>query len=131
MDADTPLIFTSSRWTLGWIANADGTACVFPTLADETGLYFPFEQALASIGGKAVYSWRDHSYDITLDGVRRHITADGVVTEQTADGTWRTLGDDFVILLPFSETYTLLYTRAEQLTQYLGITWTYDAAQKL
>lgn len=128
MDADTPLIFTSSRWTLGWIANADGTACVFPTLADETGLYFPFEQALASIGGKAVYSWRDHSYDVTLGGDRWHITAEGKISRVNDDGKQTVLGNDFVILLPFSETYTLLYADASQLTQYFGVTWTYDAA---
>lgn len=131
MAPETKLVFTSERWNLGWLETAEGGTCVFPTLEDETGLYFPIEQAVAAVGGTTVYSWRDHSYNITLDGVCRHITADGVVTEQTADGTWRTLGDDFVILLPFSETYTLLYTRAERLTQYLGITWTYDAAQKL
>ena len=75
-----------------------------------------------------MYSWRDHSYDVTLGGDRWHITAEGKISRVYDDGKQTVLGDDFVILLPFSETYTLLYADASQLTQYFGVTWTYDAA---
>lgn len=127
MDEDTPLVFTSEKWKLGWVDNGDGTTCPFPTLEDETGLYFPFEQALSSIGGKATYSWRDHSYELTLGENAWHISAEGEISRKNADGSQTVLGSDFTLLLPFSETYTLIYADAAQMQRYLGITWTYDA----
>ena len=111
------------------IKTADGDVCQFPTLSDATGLYFPLEQAVAAAGGQAIYSWTDHSYDVTFGDAHWHITSEGRISRVNDDGTYALLGSDFVILLPFSETYTLLYARADQLAQYFGFAWTYDAAQ--
>lgn len=129
MDPDTKLIFTSDKWKLGWLETADGDVCQFPTLSDATGLYFPFEQAVAAAGGQTIYSWLDHSYDVTFGDAHWHITSEGRISRVNDDGTYALLGSDFVISLPFSETYTLLYARADQLAQYFGLAWTYDAAQ--
>ena len=37
------------------------------------------------------------------------------------------LSEKFTILLPFSETYTLLYCPAEELREHLGVDFVYDA----
>lgn len=122
MSDDTRLVFTSEKWQLHDLQNADGSLCYFPMLTDENGLLAPFEQVMAAAGGRAVYSWKDHGYDVTLGEKQRHITAEGVVT----DGAGAVLGEDFAILLPFSETYTLVYARAEQLERYFDLTLTLD-----
>lgn len=130
MEESTPLVFTSEKWKLGWLENGDGTTCPFPTLEGGGTLWFPFEQALTALGGRAVYSWRDHSYQVTLGDSSWYISAAGEISRVEADGTLTLLGTDFEPYLPFSETYTLLYADAARMQEYLGINWTYDEQQR-
>lgn len=129
LDPDTRIVFTSSRWNLAQIAGDASDPCPFPTLMDDTGLYFPIDYSISAAGGSPVYSWRDHSYTITLGSNRFHIDRDGRVSALGPDGAQTPLGEDFTLLLPFSETYTLLYCRADQLRDYLGVQWSYDQSQ--
>lgn len=131
MAEDTKLTFTSDRWNLADLKNADGSRCVFPTLEDENGLLVPFEQAMAAAGGKAVFSWRDHSYDVTLGDSHWHITAEGEVSKLEDTGKYARQEGEFSAILPFSETYTLIYAPVDQLTAFFGLTWDYDQAKNL
>jgi hypothetical protein len=123
----TRLVFTSSEWTLKDIAS-DAETCVFPTLEKGGRLYFPIEFAVSAAGGRAVFSWRDHSYSITVNGKNYTALEDGTLIEALPDGTQRTIAADFTVFPPFSSTYTLLYCPADKLAQYLGVIWKYDAA---
>lgn len=121
----TKIVYKSRRWQLSEIACGD-TVYDFPVLADETGLYFPVEFAMESAGGTASWSWKNQTYTLTLRGETYFATKSGVLTKYRADGSLL-LSEDFTILLPFSETYTLLYCPAEQLRAYLGVEYSYDA----
>jgi hypothetical protein len=128
MSPDTKLVFTSKKWTLG--ALTDGkTPCVFPTLQNESGLWFPVEYVFSSLGGKAEWSWKNHTYTITLGKKTYLATEKGELYLYQKDGSKQQLASDFTILPPFSDTYTLLYCPADKLTAYFGVRWTFDAAQ--
>lgn len=127
MDPETRLVFTSGRWTTAELAGGE-QPCHFPTLSGGGRLYFPFDYAVAAAGGSAVYSWRDHSYAITLGDRKLHIDREGTVFSVGADGSLTPAAQGFTLLLPFSETYTLIYCDAAQLRDILGISWTGEGA---
>jgi len=127
---DTKLVFTSRKWKLADISSGSDT-CVFPTLEDSRGVWFPLEYAVQAVGGQAEYSWKNHSYTITLGTLTYLAKEDGTLYLYQKDGSKKEIAKDFTILPPFSETYTLLYCPADKLHDYLGINWTYDEAQNL
>ena len=59
------------------------------------------------------------------------VTEEGEVWRYLPDGGKEFLGENMQILLPFSETYTLLYCPAAALTEYFGVEWSYDAAENV
>ncbi len=122
----TKLVYQSERWALAQIASGD-TVYDFPTVEDETGLYFPVEFAVQSAGGTAVWSWKNQTYTITLDGNTYFASLDGHLRRYLPEGGSELLSQSFTILLPYSETYTLLYCPANELREQLGIDWVYDA----
>ena len=71
-------------------------------------------------GGTAEYSWKNHSYTITLGPLTYLAEEDGRLWLYQQDGSKKQIADDFTILPPFSETYTLLYCPADKLRDYLG-----------
>lgn len=126
----TRIVYQSQRWNLARIASGD-TVYDFPTLADDTGLYFPVEFAVQSAGGTATWSWKNQTYTITLDGKTYFAGRDGKLRVYLPEGGSKLLCDDFTILLPFSETYTLLYCPAEALRDQLGVDWAFDEQQNV
>lgn len=126
--AATKIVYKSSRWKTAQIASGE-TVYDFATLEDETGLYFPVEFALKSAGGQASWSWKNKTYTITIGGRTFFASMDGRLREYLPDGSYALRSERFTILLPFSETYTLLYCPASELKEQLGIDWTYDAQQ--
>ena len=123
----TKIVYQSETWKVSEIASGD-TVYDFPALEDETGLYFPVEFALQSAGGKATWSWKNQTYTITLDGKTYFASRDGRLRLYRPEGS-ELLSETFTILLPFSETYTLLYCPADELREHLGIDFEYDAQQ--
>lgn len=126
----TKLVFTSTKWKLADLSSGSDT-CVFPTLEDGRGVWFPVDYAVQAAGGTAEYSWKNHSYTITLGSLTYLAEEDGRLWLYQQDGSKKQIADDFTILPPFSETYTLLYCPADKLRDYLGVEWTYDKTQNL
>ncbi len=126
MDAGTKIEFVSEKWDTAQIGTQEETY-EFPTLSDGNTLYFPVDYAVSAAGGQAEWSWKNKCYTISLDGVSYLVTEQGEVYRYLADGSRKYLGDGMQILLPFSETYTLLYTPAEKLTEFFKLQWHYDA----
>ena len=121
----TKIVYKSEKWKVSEIACGDAVYD-FPTLEDETGLYFPVEFAVQSAGGSATWSWKNQTYTITLDGRTYFASRDGQLRLYKPEGS-ELLSEKFTILLPFSETYTLLYCPAEELREHLGVDFVYDA----
>jgi len=130
MAPETKLVFTSKNWTLGSIRGGDDV-CVFPTLQNKTGLWFPVEYVFRAVGGSAEWSWKNHTYTLTLGSKTFLATESGALYVYLQDGSKQQLADDFTILPPFSDTYTLLYCPADKLQEYFGFNWSYDEAQNL
>lgn len=124
----TKIVYRSERWKTSEIAGG-GEIYDFAALEDETGLYFPVEFALERAGGRASWSWKNQTYTLTIDGRTFFASMDGRLREYLPDGTYALRSENFTILLPFSETYTLLYCPASELQERLGIDWTYDAQE--
>ena len=122
---ETKIVFTSKEWTLADISSEE-RVYEFPTLKKGGTLYFPVEFAMQSSGGSAVWSWKNHTYDIELGGKRYMAEEDGSLYLLREDGKKELLCDDFEILRPFSTTYTLLYCPADKLFEYIGVNWEYD-----
>lgn len=121
----TKIVYRSEKWKVSEIASGD-TVYDFPTLEDETGLYFPVEFAVQSAGGTATWSWKNQTYTITLGGRTYFAAKSGQLRLYRPEGS-ELLSEDFTILLPFSETYTLLYCPASELREHLGVEFVYDA----
>lgn len=130
MEDDVKIVFTSEKWETASISDGK-SAYTFPTLEDETGLYFPVEYAVSAAGGRAEWSWKNHTYLISFGETTYAVTEGGEVCRYLPDGGKEILGGDMQILLPFSETYTLLYCPAASLTEYFDVEWSYDAAENV
>ncbi|MBQ5749242.1 MAG: hypothetical protein IIV87_03710 [Oscillospiraceae bacterium] len=130
MEDDVKIVFTSEKWDTASISDGKNVY-TFPTLEDETGLYFPVEYAVFLAGGRAEWSWKNHTYLISFGERTYAVTEEGEVWRYLADGGKEFLGENMRILLPFSETYTLLYCPAAALTEYFGVEWSYDAAENV